>query len=118
MSGELVKVASGELARLETLEAQLALFRKHNLAESMAERYKLVEGDAPGKYKLVKRNTPITLYADDETGAMRCIVQVQKTASERVKLSATKGKYNDEHRLVLSEVPTVEVGEVQSWSVI
>lgn len=118
MSGELVKVASGELARIESLEAQFALFRKHNLAESMAERYKFVEGDSPGKYKLVKRTTPITIYADDETGAMRSIAQVQKTTSERVKLSATKGKYNDEERLVLSEVPTVEVGEVKSWSVI
>lgn len=118
MSGELVKVASGELARLETLEAQFALFRKHRLAESMAERYKFVAGDKPGEYKLVKRTTPITIYADDETGAMRSIVQVQKTAAERVKISATKGKYNDEERQVLSEVPTVEVGEVEPWSVI
>lgn len=118
MSRALVRRERGDIARLDTIDAQLALFRKHRLAESMAERYKFVEGDAPGKYKLVKRTTPITLYADDVTGAMRSITQVQKTAAERVKLSATKGKYNDEHRLVLSDVPTVEVGEIKSWSVI
>ena len=118
MSRALVKVERGELARLDTIEAQLALFRKHNLSETMAERYKFVEGDAPGKYKLVKRTTPIVIYADDETGAMRSITQVQKTQAERVGLSKSKGKYNDEERLVLSDVPTVEVGEVKSWSVI
>ncbi len=118
MTNAVKKRTAADVARLETIDFQLALFHKYGMAETMAERYKFVAGDAPGKYKLVKRNTPITLYADDETGAMRCIVQVQKTAAERVKLSATKGKYNDEHRLVLSEVPTVEVGEVKSWSVI
>ena len=118
MSTDLVKKSEGELARLETIDAQFALFKKYKLSESMAERYRFIAGDKPGEYKLVKREVPIAIYADDDTGAMRSVAQVQKTTSERVRLSATRGRYKDEHRLVLSEVPTVEIGEVKSWSVI
>ena len=117
MSGDLVKAEGGALARLETLEAQFELFKRHGLAESMAERYRFAVDDETGGYKLVKRKRPISIYAD-ETGVLRSVVQTQKTTAERVKLSATKGRYNDEWRLALSDVPTVEVGEVASWSVI
>lgn len=115
MSNELVKLGSGELAKIETLEAQFALLKKFGLPETAAERNVVVFKD--GHYTLQKRENPISIYPDDN-GNLRSVVQVQKTHSERIGLSAARGKYNDENRLYAQDAASLDVGEIVPWATI
>ena len=113
MSGELIKLDSGKTVPMENIEAQFKLLKMFNLPPTMAETHKVERKD--GRWTLMKRESPVTLYADDD-GRMRAVVQVQKTKAEKVGLDRPRGgKYNDENRLYDQDSASIETKEVQAW---
>lgn len=114
MSGELVSVGNGSLVDISNIDAQFQLLKMFNLPPTMAETHKVERRD--GKYVLCKRENPVQIFADDD-GRMRSIVQVQKTKSEHMGLSRTRGKYNDEGRLFDQDSASLKVGEVGDFMV-
>lgn len=115
MSHDLVKISNGALVDINNIDAQFSLLKMFNLPQTMAETHKVERRD--GKYVLCKRENPVQIFADDD-GRMRAIAQVQKTSSEKIGLSRTRGKYNDEGRLYDSDSASLKVGEVAAWSTI
>ena len=115
MSTELIKMADGSLLDSDNIDAQFQLLSMFKLPPTMARTHKVVRKDE--HWTLCKRDNPIEIFADDD-GRMRAVVQVQKTNSERVGLSRTRGKYNDEGRLYDADSASLKVGEVAAWSTI
>lgn len=115
MSCELVKVKDGALLGVDNIDAQFQLLAMFNLPPTMAKTHKVERrGDT---WTLCKRENPVEIFADDD-GRMRAVAQVQKTRSEQIGLSRTRGKYNDEARLYDADCANLKVGEVQAWATI
>lgn len=112
MTNSIMKSAGTSLANINSLEVQFRLFEMYGLSTSMAERYKFEVVDGGG-YKLVKRHRPIAIFDDGDH--LRSISQSAKTDSERIHLSTTKGKYNDEWRLFDQDSASIEVKEVMPF---
>ena len=113
MSHDLVKIGNGALVDIDNIDAQFSLLKMFSLPPTMARTHKVVRKDE--HWTLCKRDNPIEIFADDD-GRMRAIAQVQKTSSEKIGLSRTRGKYNDEGRLYDSDSASLKVGEVAAWS--
>lgn len=118
MSSALAKSTGGALVgRPDDIRIQFALFDKFKLARTMAESHKFIPtDDEKHPWKLVKRDNPVSIF--DNGTHMVAVSQVQKTYSEKVSLSRSRGKYNDEARLIPTEVTSVKVGEVAAWATI
>lgn len=106
---EIVIRNAQELARIDV---QLDLITtKFKLEPSAAERYKVVKD---GKYfKLVKRETPIKIIAGADGNPTVSAMVAVATYGERL-FKKTKGRYNDEHRLIESQSASIETKEVMS----
>ena len=115
MSHGLIKIGNGALVDIDNIDAQFSLLKMFNLPPTMAQTHKVERRD--GKYVLCKRENPVAIFADDD-GRMRAVAQVQKTSSEKIGLSRTRGKYNDEGRLCDADSASLKVGEVAAWSTI
>ena len=115
MSHGLIKIGNGALVDIDNIDAQFSLLKMFNLPPTMAQTHKVERRD--GKYVLCKRENPVAIFADDD-GRMRAVAQVQKTSSEKIGLSRTRGKYNDEGRLYDADSASLKVGEVAAWSTI
>ena len=111
----MVRTSTVDLVRLESMDAQFALFDKYKLARTMAETHRFIPGDDKDHpYKLVKRASPIKIFEDGEQ--LKAVSAVQMTQAERVGLSRGRGKYNDEGRLFEQDSASLKVGEVAAWS--
>lgn len=115
MSREVIKAVDGALLDVNNIDAQFQLLKMFNLPPTMARTHKVERrGEA---WTLCKRENPIEIFADDD-GRMRAVAQVQKSHSEKIGLSRTRGKYNDEARLYDADSASLKVGEVAAWSII
>ena len=112
-----VKTSTGNLARIDSIDAQFALFDRFHLARTMAETHRFVaSGDEKHPFKLVKRAAPVRIFDDGEQ--TRVLAAVQMTQSERVGLNRGRGKYNDAGRLFEQDSASLTVGEVTPWHTI
>lgn len=114
MSSELARLQDGSLARVDSLDFQMEMFRKCKLSPTMAETHRF-ESRGDGKFALVKRERPVRLF-DDGNGGL--VALSAATTSERVGLNKMRGKYNDENRLFDQDSASIKVGEVAAWSTI
>lgn len=115
MSTALTVATPNGLARLDTIDAQFALFDRFNLARTMAKNYRFVQtGDEKHPYKLVKRSAPVSIF--EGANGVEATPMAKATTSERIHLNATKGKYNDENRLFEQDSASLKVGEVAAWA--
>lgn len=114
MSGKLVKLENGSLARVDSFNFQFKMFKKYNLAPTMAETHKF-EQRADGKFALVKRDRPVRFFDD---GDGKIVGLMAATQSARVGLNRTRGKYGDENRLFEQDSASLKVGEVAAWNTI
>lgn len=114
MSGKLAKMQDGTLARVDSLDSQMEMFKKYGLSPTMAETHRF-EGRGEGKFALVKRERPVRLF-DDGNGGL--VALSAATVSEKVRLNRMRGKYNDENRLFDQDSASIKVGEVAAWSTI
>lgn len=115
MSTALTVATPNGLARLDTIDAQFALFDRFNLARTMAKNYRFVQtGDEKHPYKLVKRSAPVSIF--EGVNGVEATPMAKATTSERIHLNATKGKYNDENRLFEQDSASLKVGEVAAWA--
>ena len=115
MSTAMTVATPNGLARLDTIDAQFALFDRFNLARTMAKNYRFVAtGDEKHPYKLVKRSSPVSIFED--VNGVEATPMAKVTTAERMHLNATKGKYNDENRLFEQDSASLKVGEVAAWS--
>lgn len=114
MSNALQKITAADLARIDSVDFQMEMFKRLNLSPMMVETHKF-ERRGEG-LALVKRKTPVTLFDDGDHGLS--IAKVQKTEAERSGLNALRGKYNDEGRLFDQDSASIEVKEVQPWATI
>ena len=98
----------------DDFDTQLQLFQQHNLSKDMMHtHYVLVKKD--GTHQLMKRAHAID-WDFNERGNKCVIAAMEHTLGERL-FSADaqkRGKFNDEHKLILSDPCSVEVKEVQS----
>ena len=115
MSTDLVKIGTGTPVDINNIDTQFSLLKMFNLPPTMATTYKVERKD--GHWTLMKRENPVSIFADDD-GRMRVIAQVQKTQSEKLGISRTRGKYGDEGRLCNQDCASLEVGEVDAWGTI
>lgn len=111
-----VRTAAGDLAKLDTIDAQFALFDRFKLARTMAETHKFVEsGDDKHPYKLVKRENPVRIFDNGSTMVAASIA----TNAERVGLNRMRrAKYGDENKLFDQDSASLKVGEVAAWATI
>ena len=114
MSNKIAKVRDGSLARTDSLDFQIEMFRKYKLSPTMAETHRF-ESRGDGKFALVKRDRPVRMFDDGNGGV---VALTAATTSERVGLNRMRGKYNDENRLFDQDSASIKVGEVASWSTI
>jgi hypothetical protein len=115
MSTSLTVSTPNGLARIDSIDAQFALFDRFNLARTMAKNYRFVAtGDEKHPYKLVKRSVPVSIF--EGVNGVEATPMTKATTAERVHLNATKGRYNDENRLFEQDGASLEVGEVAAWS--
>jgi hypothetical protein len=115
MSTSLTVSTPNGLARIDSIDAQFALFDRFNLARTMAKNYRFVStGDEKHPYKLVKRSVPVSIF--EGVNGIEATPMAKATMAERVHLNATKGRYNDENRLFEQDGASLEVGEVAAWS--
>ena len=112
MSNELVKLHDRSLARVDSLDFQMEMFRKYKLSPTMAETHRF-ESRGEGKFALVKRERPVRLFDDGNGGV---VALTAATASEKVGLNKMRGKYGDENRLFDQDSASLKVGEVAAWS--
>lgn len=111
MKNAVVKRTAADLAKIDSVDFQMEMFKKYKLSPLMVETHKFEpRGD---NFALVKRDTPVKLFDDCEHGLT--IAAVQKTHSERVGLNRGRGKYNDENRLFDADCASIEVKEVAPW---
>lgn len=114
MSNELVKLQDGTLARVDSLDFQMEMFKRYGLSPTMAETHRFeVRGE--GKFALVKREKPVRFF-DDGNGGL--VALSAATTSEKVGLNKMRGKYNDENRLFDQDSASIKVGEIAAWSTI
>ena len=114
MSNELAKMQDGTLARVDSLDFQMEMFKRYGLSTTMAETHRFeVRGE--GKFALVKRERPVRFF-DDGNGGL--VALSAATTSEKVWLNKMRGKYNDENRLFDQDSSSIKVGEVAAWSTI
>lgn len=118
MSNAIVKSAGTSLrTQSNDIEFQFDMFRKFDLSTTMAETHQFVPtDDEKHPWKLVKRDNPISNF--DNGDHVQAVSQVQKTYAEKIGLNRSRGKYNDESRLLLGEAQSVEVGEIAAWATI
>lgn len=115
MSTSLTVSTPNGLARIDSIDAQFALFDRFNLARTMAENYRFVAtGDEKHPYKLVKRSVPARIF--EGVNGVEATPMAKATTAERLHLNATKGKYNDENRLFEQDSASLKVGEVAAWA--
>lgn len=112
---EIIKLDNGAQVSADNIEAQFSLLKMFKLPLTMATTHKVERKD--GHWTLIKRETPVDIFADDD-GRMRVVAQVQKTQSEKIGLSRTRGKYGDEGRLYDQDCASLAVGEVDAWGTI
>ena len=115
MSTALTVATPNGLARLDNIDAQFVLFDKFNLARTMAKNYRFVAtGDEKHPYKLVKRASPVSIF--EGVNGVEATPMAKATMADRIRLNATKGKYNDENRLFNQDSVSLKVGEVVAWA--
>ena len=112
MSNELVKLQNGSLARVDSFDFQMEMFRKYRLSPTMAETHRF-ESRGDGKFSLVKRERPVRFFDDGNGGV---VALTAATTSEKVGLNKMHGKYGDENKLFDQDSASLEVGEVAAWS--
>ena len=112
MSNELVKLQNGNLARVDSFDFQMEMFKRFRLSPTMAETHRF-ESRGEGKFALVKRERPVRFFDDGNGGV---VALTAATTSEKVGLNKMRGKYNDENRLFDQDSASIKVGEVASWS--
>ena len=111
MSNEIVRRDDGTLAKVDSFDFQMEMFRKYNLSPTMAETQRFVKrGDT---FALVKRDKPVRFF-DDGNGNV--IALSAATQAEKVGLNKMRGKYGDENRLFDQDSASLKVGEVAAWS--
>ena len=111
MSNEIVRRDDGTLAKVDSFDFQMEMFRKYNLSPTMAETHRFVKrGDT---FALVKRAKPVRFF-DDGNGNV--IALSAATQAEKVGLNKMRGKYGDENRLFDQDSASLKVGEVAAWS--
>lgn len=114
MKNSIVVRPNGAIANVDSIDFQMEMFNRYKLSPTMAETYKFEKrGDS---FALVKRAAPIRIF--DDGGHLKSVAVVQKTQSEKIRLSATRGKYNDEGRLFDQDCASIEVKEVTPFAVI
>lgn len=114
MINKIAKVRDGSLARTDSLDFQIEMFRKYKLSPTMAETHKF-ERLPDGKFKLAKRTKPIAIFDD---GDGRVLALSAATQADKVGLNRLRGKYNDENRLFDQDSASIKVGEVEAWRTI
>ena len=111
MSNEIVRRDDGTLAKVDSFDFQMEMFRKYNLSPTMAETHRFEKrGDT---FALVKRDKPVRFF-DDGNGNV--IALSAATQAEKVGLNKMRGKYGDESRLFDQDSASIKVGEVAAWS--
>lgn len=107
----LVRLDSGAVANFDTVDAQMALFKRFKLSPTMVETHRFEKrGD---NFALVKRDRPVKIFDDGNGGV---VALTAATTTERVGLNRMRGKYNDENRLFDQDCASIKVGEVAAWS--
>lgn len=101
----------------EYIMEQMDLMKtKFGLSPTMVETHLIVRDMDSGHLILRKRENPIAVFDLDVAERKAVIVGMSKTYSERTGLDAKNGKYNDEHRLLPSEVLSIDIGEIEAWA--
>lgn len=114
MSNELVKLQDGSLAKVDSFDFQMEMFKKFKLSPTMAETHRF-ESRGEGKFALVKRERPVRLFDDGNGGV---VALTAATISEKVGLNKMRCKYGDENRLFDQDSASLKVGEVAAWRTI
>lgn len=115
MSTALTVATPNGLARLDSIDAQFALFDRFNLARTMAKNYRFVAtDDEKHPYKLVKRASPVSIF--EGVNGVEATPMGKATTAERIRLNRMRGKYNDENRLFDQDSVSLKVGEVAAWA--
>jgi hypothetical protein len=115
----LVKVNHAVITKSDFEKQMSLLTDKFKLPETSIERHYVridKKPDGTEQYVLCKRESPIKIFDIDDNGVS--VAATVKTYAERLNMSNTKGKYNDEHRLIPQTDNGLEVGEVESWATI
>lgn len=111
MSNEIVRRDDSTLAKVDSFDFQVEMFKKYKLSPTMAETHKFEKrGDS---FALVKRDKPVRFF-DDGNGSV--VALSAATTSEKVGLNKMRGKYGDENRLFDQDSASLKVGEVAAWS--
>ena len=101
----------------EYVMGQMDLMKtKFGLSPTMVETHLIVRDKDSGHLILRKRESPIAVFDIDAAERKAVIVGMSKTYSERTRLEAKNGKYNDEHRLLPSEALSIDVGDIEAWA--
>lgn len=92
-------------------------FRQAGLASTLALSHD-IEKRSDGRWHLVKLSDKDRVMADDESEHNRSASGSQRGYSGAIGFdrAGKRGKYNDEGRLALSEVVSVDVGEVAAFA--
>ena len=112
MSNELVKLQDGSLARVDSFDFQVEMFKKYKLSPTMAETHRF-EKRGEGKFALVKRDKPVRFFDDGNGGVVQLTAMTQ---AEKIGINRHRGKYGDENRLFDQDSASLKVGEVAAWS--
>lgn len=115
MSGESTALArreDGSLARVDSFDFQVEMFKKYKLSPTMAETHRFEQRE-DGRFALVKRERPVRFF-DDGNGSV--VALSAATQAEKVGLNKMRGKYGDENRLFDQDSASIKVGEVAAWS--
>lgn len=113
MSNELVKLQDGSLARVDSFDFQMEMFKKLKIAPTMAETHRFEKRG--NNFALVKRERPVRFFDDGNGGV---VALTAATTAEKVGLNKMRGKYGDENRLFDQDSASLKVGEVAAWSTI